>query len=107
MSLQLYETTEEYLNKGHSCVMLTIVSAKGSTPRKTGAKMIILPNGKTIGTIGGGCVESNVRQKALEVLLQTHKNEVVTCHLNGKLGTTDADICGGSITVLIEYITAP
>lgn len=104
MNISIYKHIQEYTELGFSCVLLTIVSTKGSTPRKAGAKMAIFPNGKHLGTIGGGCVESRVRQEALDVLFENQKNKIVSCHLNGKLGTTDSDICGGTLTVLIEYI---
>ena len=45
-------------------VLATIVARKGSAPRGIGTKMLILRNGKCIGTIGGGCMEANVIQKA-------------------------------------------
>ncbi|WP_372365846.1 XdhC family protein [Candidatus Uabimicrobium sp. HlEnr_7] len=104
MHTELYKNIQKYRNAHLDCVIITIVSARGSTPRKTGAKMAIFPNGKTVGTIGGGCVESQIRQQALDVLLETHESCVATCHLNDKVGVEDGDICGGSLTVFIEYI---
>jgi len=41
--------------------LATIVHAKGSTPRKAGARMLIYRDGQTYGTIGGGCAEAEVR----------------------------------------------
>lgn len=104
MSQDLYKNVQKYRDAHLDCVIITIVSASGSTPRKTGAKMAIFPNGKTVGTIGGGCVESQIRDEALDVLLQTHQSCTKTCHLNDKVGVEDGDICGGTLTVLIEYI---
>ena len=38
--------------------LLTILSTKGSTPRKAGAAMLLERTGRTFGTIGGGCGEA-------------------------------------------------
>ncbi|MDD4716421.1 MAG: XdhC family protein, partial [Oscillospiraceae bacterium] len=40
--------------------LVTIIETKGSTPREAGAKMIVYPDGRTVGSIGGGCSESGV-----------------------------------------------
>ena len=40
--------------------LVTIISAKGSTPRDPGAKMVVWPDGRILGSIGGGCSESSV-----------------------------------------------
>ncbi len=45
----------EEINKGNELAIATIIEASGSTPREAGgAKMIVLKNGKTYGTVGGG-----------------------------------------------------
>jgi xanthine/CO dehydrogenase XdhC/CoxF family maturation factor len=45
-----------------------LVETKGSTPQKCGAKAIFLPDGRVLGTLGGGCLEAETRQKALRAL---------------------------------------
>ncbi|SDM55624.1 XdhC and CoxI family protein [Fictibacillus solisalsi] len=81
--------------------LATIVSTKGSTPRKKGSKMIITSTGALIGTIGGGCGEGEVIDKALEVIKTgqpvTHKVD-----LTSGLLYEDGGICGGIMTVFIE-----
>ena len=51
--------------EGRKKVAATIVSRKGSAPRSVGTKMLIFEDGTTVDTIGGGCVESEIIQKAL------------------------------------------
>ena len=48
--------------------LVTITRVKGFTPRKPGAKMLVLPDGEVCGTIGGGCGEAEVRREALDAL---------------------------------------
>ena len=52
--------------------MCTVVAARGSTPQAAGARMLLLGDGKTIGTLGGGCVEAEVRQQAIKLLHAGH-----------------------------------
>ncbi len=50
------------------CVFCAVVETRGSTPHKAGAAMLVFPDGSQSGTLGGGCVEADVKQKALRVL---------------------------------------
>src|SRR5699024_2809965 len=50
---------------GRKKVLAVIISRKGSAPRSVGTKMLIREDGTCLGTIGGGCIESEVIQKAL------------------------------------------
>ncbi len=102
--IALHRKLQQCTDLGLSAVLITIVESKGSTPRGAGAKMILLENGKFMGTIGGGCVEGKIKKEALDIILYNHTSKVVTSYLNDKLGVTDGDICGGSLTVLLEYI---
>ena len=42
---------------GTACVLCTVVRTAGSTPRKSAARMVVITNGDSFGTIGGGRVE--------------------------------------------------
>ena len=80
--------------------LATIVKTRGSTPREMGAKMIICPDGKFEGTIGGGCGEAEVWQKAMEALA-SGQHTLVKVEL-----TEDAEmgekICGGVMDVFVD-----
>ena len=54
---------------GEMVALCTVVAARGSTPQAAGARMLLLGDGKTIGTLGGGCVEAEVRQQAIKLLI--------------------------------------
>jgi len=53
---------------GERVALCTVVATRGSTPQSKGAKMLVVADGKTVGTLGGGCVEAEVRKQALELL---------------------------------------
>ena len=56
------------LDEGRPCVYCSVVETRGSTPQKAGAAMLVFPDGGQVGTLGGGCVEAEVKRKALRTL---------------------------------------
>lgn len=77
-----------------------LVETRGSTPQKAGAAMLIFPDGQQVGTLGGGCVEAEVKRRALAVLA-AKKGELATFQLDSDYGWDDGLICGGRMQVLI------
>jgi xanthine dehydrogenase accessory factor len=65
---ELYREMAGLTEKGTPFVVVTVVEASGSTPRKAGAKMIVLPDGHTVDTIGGGKIEAQATVDALDAL---------------------------------------
>jgi xanthine dehydrogenase accessory factor len=80
--------------------LLTILTTKGSVPRETGAKMAITYEGRTAGTIGGGCAESDVMQDARTVIREGGWM-IKTVDMTDS-AEDDGMVCGGSMTVVIE-----
>ena len=89
--------------EGKSAVLATIIGTKGSTPREVGAKMLILENGKILGTIGGGCLEAEVWQEAMKIIKE-EKPRTVHFDLTGKKAEDSGMICGGVMDIYIEPI---
>src|SRR5512137_3209125 len=44
--------------------LVSIVRVSGSTPRGTGSKMAVFPDGSIVGTVGGGILESRAIERA-------------------------------------------
>jgi xanthine dehydrogenase accessory factor len=78
-------------------VLVTVIGVKGSTPRKPGAKMLVLAQGRLVGTIGGGALEHTLVEQAVS-LFGRDEPVLVERHLTHELGMC----CGGSVTVLLE-----
>jgi len=91
------------LEKGEEAALVTIVSAQGSTPQRVGAKMLVFADGRTVGTIGGGCYENDALWKAREAL-QTRKSQLVRYDLTDDFVEESGLICGGQMQVYIEPI---
>ena len=83
--------------------LVTVISTKGSTPRKSGSKMIVYDSGKIIGTIGGGCAEAKIITDA--AYMAGSKNlKIETIDMTGEAAEEEGMVCGGMMTVLIEGI---
>ena len=101
---EIFDKIYQTLLNGQEITVATIISDRGSTPRNSGSKMIVYPNGDISGTIGGGAVEGDVIQRALR-LFETRGAEIVSYDLNrsAKIDRMDL-ICGGRIQILIEHM---
>src|SRR5260370_17623799 len=71
------------LDRGRDCVYCSLIETRGSTPQKAGAAMLVFADGGQFGTLGGGCVEAEVKQRALRVLASPEsRSELLTFHLD-------------------------
>ena len=82
-------------------VALGIISGvKGSSPQKIGAKALFYPDGRIAATLGGGCLEAEVQQRAIQAL-RTGKPAAFELVLDHDFGWDDGLICGGKVEGLI------
>lgn len=86
---------------GVDVALATIVHTRGHCPREVGARMLVLRDGRTYGTIGGGCGESAVRLRALQALDEGRPSLVVVDLLDDP-SLLDGAVCGGKMEVLVE-----
>jgi len=77
-----------------------ISGVKGSSPQRIGAKALFFPDGKIVGTLGGGCLEAEVHARAKKAL-QTGQPTTFEMVLDHDFGWDDGLICGGSVSGLI------
>jgi xanthine/CO dehydrogenase XdhC/CoxF family maturation factor len=97
----IYHQMKDFLEKGETLAVATIVSTKGSTPREVGAKMVVTAWGEILGTIGGGCGEADVKREAIEVI-RTGKPRTVQVDLLDDIASDSPAVCGGIMNVFIE-----
>lgn len=92
---------------GKRKVLATIISRKGSAPRDVGTKMLIMEDGTTVDTIGGGCVESEIMQKALLMMRQGRpKFQICRVDMTMEAAEDEGMVCGGVVEVMLESISA-
>src|SRR6266704_2653302 len=88
------------LAEGQPFALGIISGIKGSSPQKKGAKALFYLDGRIKGTLGGGCLEAEIQDRARRALLnQTPASfELVLDH---DFGWDDGLICGGKVCGLI------
>jgi len=95
----------EELSKGKDDpkALATVIMTKGSVPRRAGAKMLIWPDGRILGSIGGGCSEGMIIRQALDIINEAS----CTIHridLTAEIAEEEGMVCGGVMKVLIEAL---
>ena len=97
----IYQELATLLERKQPLAFAVLVETKGSTPQKCGAKAIFLPDGRVIGTLGGGCLEAETRQKALRAL-ETGESFSFRAVLDDDFGWDDGLICGGAVQTFVQ-----
>jgi xanthine dehydrogenase accessory factor len=88
---------------GVPAALVTVIATEGSTPQKAGAKMLVYPDGRIVGTIGGGCVEAEMTWRARQSI-EARKPQVASYDLTPEQAGEDGLVCGGRMQVFIEPI---
>jgi xanthine dehydrogenase accessory factor len=90
---------ERHRRAGQPLALVTVTQSSGSTPREAGAKMIVFPDGRISGTIGGGNLEFQAIRDA-QTSLAEEKARTVKYPLGAKTG----QCCGGTVELLFEVL---
>jgi xanthine dehydrogenase accessory factor len=97
--MNIYSQLNQIMLENRAAVLCIITHTSGSSPRKAGSKMIVFPDRKIIGTIGGGSIEFQAITDALEVLKSGIPFKK-SYDLEDDLGMH----CGGQVEVYFEAI---
>jgi len=103
-SAEIFIKANELIDSGVNFAIALVLNAEGSTPRKAGARAIITHTGKIYGTIGGGAVESQAQNLAVESC-KSKKHVIFDFELQGSDREGDTPICGGRMRILIDPIS--
>jgi xanthine dehydrogenase accessory factor len=94
------------IEKNHeSAALCTVVKSVGSTPRHVGSKMLVYPDGKFIGTVGGGDLEHRVLDEAW-IAMTDGESRLLTYRMSDP-SRGDVGVCGGTVEVFVEPILPP
>src|SRR5215831_144890 len=100
---KILEQLEGARRAGQAVAYTALVETRGSTPQKAGAAMLVFPDGSQAGTLGGGCVEAEVKRRALR-LIDHGDTELLTFQLDDNYGWDDGLICGGRMKMLVDPV---
>jgi xanthine dehydrogenase accessory factor len=96
----LYQALAELEAKNEPGVICSIVRAQGSTPRHVGSKMLVYPDGRILGTVGGGEMESRVIAEAQKSLADGRPRLLRYSMSEPQRG--DPGVCGGQVEIFVE-----
>jgi xanthine dehydrogenase accessory factor len=93
----------QLIEEGRAFAVATVAEAKGSVPGKQGAKMVLLPDGTQVGTVGGAGLEQKVKGLCRRALEEKKGGLASFDLMYYKEGALDS-LCGGSVQILVEYM---
>src|SRR5437660_3703128 len=96
MKNAIFQDLAQAASKGEPVALGIISGVKGSSPQKVGAKAIFYSDGRIKGTMGGGCLEAEIQQRAIQAL-RTDKPATFDLLLDHDFGWDDGLICGGKV----------
>lgn len=103
MKRELLQSVINTLKEKKPLIIVCVLASSGSTPRGSGATMLVFEDGHTEGTIGGGAVEHAAELHAKK-LLQDKVSDTVGYCLNKNDVADLGMICGGDVTVYFQYL---
>lgn len=98
--IQFYEQLAAALAGAEPFALGVLSGIKGSSPQKRGAKALFFADGRIIGTLGGGCLEAEIQDRARRAL-RTGTPATFDLVLDHDFGWDDGLICGGKVNGLI------
>ena len=100
----LFEEISRIRRERLSAALATVVSGEAGVPGKTGFRMLIYPDGRVLGTVGGGLLEAKVREEALRCI-QEKTSRLLKLDLNQSPSGIGV-LCGGKAEVFVEPIAS-
>lgn len=95
---EIWKAAAEHLDQGRNCALATILSVRGSVPRRAGARLLVDDSGRTVGTVGGGSFEAGVLELALRAIETKTSHRAIFTFCFGEM------VCGGEGDVLVEFV---
>jgi xanthine dehydrogenase accessory factor len=101
----IFEEIARVRRDGGKAALATIVAGESGSPGKTGFQMLVYPDGRISGTVGGGILEAKVRDEAL-LCLKTKESKLLEFTLDQESANATGSICGGTVKVFVQSIQA-
>jgi xanthine dehydrogenase accessory factor len=98
----IYKAITELEEKNEAGALCTVVRSQGSAPRHATSKMLVYPDGRIIGTVGGGELENRVIAEALRAIQDGAPRLLEYSMADPQRG--DPGVCGGQVEVFVEPI---
>ena len=100
---EILPEVESWRESGEKVVVATVVATRRSAPRPVGTSLAVSESGKMCGSVSGGCVESDVFDKAMEVM-RTGEPALLHYGITDDMAWDVGLPCGGEIDVFVERV---
>jgi xanthine/CO dehydrogenase XdhC/CoxF family maturation factor len=100
---EILPEVESWRESGEKVVVATVVATRRSAPRPVGTSLAVSESGKMCGSVSGGCVESDVFDKAMEVM-RTGEPALLHYGITDDMAWDVGLPCGGEIDVVVERV---
>lgn len=101
---KILEEAISWIESGQQVALATVVQTWGSSPFQIGSKMIINEKGNFLGSVSGGCVETNVITECLELIKNKNSFKKIDFKVSDENAWGVGLACGGEMSVFIEQI---
>ncbi len=102
---ELFAHAATLLQQHQPVALCIIVATRGSTPASAGAVMLVDEAATMLGSVGGGCIEAEVRRAAHE-RMSSRENALIRHTLDHDRAWEDGLICGGTLDIAITFPTS-
>ncbi len=110
MTLSLKETILEeanlWIKSNQQVALATVIQTWGSSPCQIGSKMIVNIKGDFLGSVSGGCVETNVINECMELIKKKILFKKIEFKVSDESAWNVGLACGGKMTIFIEQINS-
>ena len=100
----ILKSANSWIESGHKVTIATVIETWGSSPCQVGSKMIVNDRGDFLGSVSGGCVESNVINECLELIKNKNLFKKMHFTVQDESAWSVGLACGGEMKVFIELI---
>jgi xanthine dehydrogenase accessory factor len=100
---EILSEVERWVEEGEDVVVATVVATRRSAPRPVGSSLAVSSSGAICGSVSGGCVESDVYEKAQEVF-ENGEPQLVSYGISDDQAWSVGLPCGGEIDVFLEKV---
>ncbi len=99
----IFEEVAMLRREHKTAALATVVGGEKGSPGKTGFRMLVYPDGKISGTVGGGLLEAKVREEALRCI-SDKKPRLLELVLDSESANSIEALCGGKVKIFVEPI---
>ena len=102
----ILEEANSWIESNQKVVLARVIQTWGSSPCPIGSKMIVNEKGDFLGSVSGGCVETNVINECIELIKNKNLFKKIEFKVSDESAWNVGLACGGELIVFIERINS-